>query len=251
MWRRLQYLGGALSVVVAVSTLVYFGIIYRPASCQDGRQNGKESGVDCGGVCNTMCREYIMPPAILWSRSFEVAPGVWNAVAYVENKNAESGAASIAYTFTLFEAGNIPIVERRGTTSLAPHDTAIIVEPSLLVGARVPNRTQITFEHNPAWQSFTAGSIPVVAVKEVLLTNQDSAPRISATIVNESAGDLKAVEATAVAFDAQGNALAASRTIIPNLPRGEKKSIVFTWPMPFSAEATRIEVHARSPLNTP
>ncbi len=50
------------------------------------------------------------------------------------------------------------------------------------------------------------------------------------------------IAVVAVAYGPDGNAVAASRTWVDRLPGGESKSVIFTWPAPWPAEATSLEV---------
>jgi len=47
---------------------------------------------------------------------------------------------------------------------------------------------------------------------------------------------------------ADGNAFAVSRTMLPELARGESKKVVFTWQKPFAEIAAQVDVRVRSPL---
>ena len=244
--RQGLYLGSGLILLLVAGTLFYFLVIYRAPSCMDGVKNGSETGVDCGGNCQNLCPAETLAPTILWSRSFEVAPGVWNAAAYVENHNGNAGARQLRYRFRIFEAGNVLIVERVGMTFLAPGSAAVIVEPSMLVGERKPLLTQFEFLELPQWEKISDGAVPDITVQSSELTNAETLPRISAVARNRSLFDVAAVEATAIVYDAEDNAIAVSKTLLPSLQRGEEKQIVFTWPKPFTTSPTRIDVRARA-----
>src|SRR3989344_3830217 len=70
--------------------LVGYPYLNKPPTCNDGKQNGDESGVDCGGLCLRACIGEVDIISILWSRAFQVVPGRYNAVAYIENHTRNS-----------------------------------------------------------------------------------------------------------------------------------------------------------------
>jgi hypothetical protein len=61
---------------------------------------------------------------------------------------------------------------------------------------------------------------------------EEGGGRLSATLTNNSVRDVGRVAVSAVLFDSQGIARAASKTILNNLPRKSSRPIVFTWPTP-------------------
>ncbi len=234
-------------VLILVSIGAFFLFWYKPPTCMDGRKNGNETGVDCGGSCQKICQGQTMPPVILWSRSFEVVPNIYNAVAYVENTNANAVVRRISYRFKIFEEGNVLITERVGETYLLPRHLSVVVEPSINLGERQPVRTLFEFLELPAWEQVAAQDVPQLSVRGSTLENVTQIPRVVATIQNNGSRDLKEVETTAVLFDAEDNAIAASRSLISALLRGESKQVVFTWPRPFLVPVSRVDVEARSP----
>ncbi len=70
-------------------------------------------------------------------------------------------------------------------------------------------------------------------------------PRLEATVVNKSLVSIPMLDAVAIVYDGDDNAIAASRTIVENLAGEASTPIVFTWPIPFSGSAIRKEVITR------
>ena len=241
-----MYAGGALGAALVIAVAVYFLVFYQAPSCFDLAQNGRETGIDCGGSCEKVCAAEAIPPAVVWSRAFEVAPGVWTAAAYVENKNVDAGVRSLPYRFKFFEEGGVLIAERRGSTFLAPHSIAVIVEPSVSVGKRIPTRTQFDFEALPDWEEIREEMVPSLDVGGIVLERADTLPRVTAAVRNSSNRIVKEIEATALLLDGEENVVGASKTIIPALSREEVKETVFTWPKPFSQDILRVDVRARA-----
>ena len=87
MRRRLLILLVVLTVVGGAVFAYVWPIVNQAPTCTDGKQNGDELGVDCGGGCVDFCSNQITMPTVLWSRAFPVTTNVYNATAYIENKN--------------------------------------------------------------------------------------------------------------------------------------------------------------------
>ena len=129
--RKVTYLSIALSVLVILAAVPISLSLYRPPTCLDGRQNQGEDGVDCGGPCQLLCKSKTLEPIVLWQRFFKVSPGVYNAVAYVQNPNVNSAAYNVPYVFRLYDARNLIIYERKGITAIAPRVTTPVFESGI------------------------------------------------------------------------------------------------------------------------
>lgn len=245
--RRSTYLGIVFIVIIAVFAGLFFLFFNKPPTCADGKQNGEELGIDCGGSCEKVCEVQITDLAILWSRSFRVSDGVYNSVAYVENPNPNARVAEISYTFKLFDDNNILVAERKGKTFISPSGITPIFEGNISTGQRVPIRTFSEFSEIPKW-SQTADEDSPISVGEIVLSREDSSPRIDAVLSNSSIRDTSDIEVVAVVFDATGNAIAVSSTFIDRLSGRSSQDIVFTWPNKFDFSVSRIEIIPRVPL---
>ncbi|MGB4076434.1 MAG: hypothetical protein WBK28_01885, partial [Minisyncoccia bacterium] len=81
-----------------------------------------------------------------------------------------------------------------------------------------------------------------------ILTGEDTAPRVRAEITNPHTKALRNLTLIVTIFDEQGNALAASQTIIAELLPNASTDAVFTWNAPFLGTASVVDVHAVVPL---
>ncbi len=138
--RKLTY-----SIILIVLVILFIGVptyffFHHTPTCEDGVQNQDEKGVDCGGMCKRLCVSDISNPIVLWQRVFQVAPGVYNAVAYIQNPNVQIEVAKVPYTFKLYDANNVLIIQQSGTTFIPADQTFAIFEPSIRTGSRVPVR---------------------------------------------------------------------------------------------------------------
>ena len=247
--RKAMYLFSVLGFFAVVASVpLYFALQTEP-TCFDGRQNQDERGVDCGGVCELICPFDVSPLSLLWSRSFIVANGVYNAVAFIENPNFDVAVLEIPYSFQLYDSENLLIVERRGTTFISTNGITPIFEPRIQTGVRVPVRTFFEFTGPIRWHRINDPKEIVIVEQE--LQNADTEPRIEALVENKSLNEAKDVEVVAVVFDTAGNAMAVSQTLVQQLRGQTKVPIFFTWPLSFNNQAGRLDVIPRVPPRQP
>lgn len=242
--RKGLYALGVLGVLAAVVAVIAIPLFYDEPNCFDGEQNGGELGIDCGGACAQLCEQQIDKPVVRWSRAFEVVPGVYNAVAYVENPNTQAQNTSVTYTFKLFDERNILIAERRGRTFLTRTGIEPIFEPTIETGNRVPARTFFEILDAGSWHK-REDKLPTLSVENRTLTARESAPRLTAQVRNEGLDPVSDIEVVATLFDSADNAVATSRTVISRIESRTSESVVFTWPQPFDATIARIDIIPR------
>jgi hypothetical protein len=138
------------------------------------------------------------------------------------------------------------ITQKTGQTFLPANETFAVFEAGIRTGARVPVRTSFEFTESPTWVQNSAGyKEPSVAAENIILNNDAGLPRIDATVHNQSLDTIKTLSVVAIIYDAGGNAMAASRTVVENLSAQSSAPIAFTWPTPFSSPAVRKEIILR------
>ena len=243
--RKLTYLTGALVLLLLIVAPAAFLLIPR-ASCTDFIQNGDESGVDCGGSCELSCRPLPRAAIIEWARPFMVGKGVASAVAYITNPNREHYALRVPYIFKLYDAGGVLLIEQRGRADFYPQASIPIFAGTLNIGNKVATRALFSFLGEPEWQGIEAARVPRLSVQDQVFV--DAPPRLSATIVNDSLTSYSQVAVTAVLFDQNDNAFAASETVIEVLEKESEAPVVFTWPTTFALPPARILVYPKPPL---
>jgi len=159
-FRRFYYGTGALTIVSCIGVLVYFTNYYVPPGCFDGKQNAGERGIDCGGACVRICSIDVTPPVIRWADSFEIEPGQYNAVAYIENQNAVAATRQLRYTFELTNNG-VVVASRSGTTILPPNSTYPVFEGRIFTDSRqAVTDTSIRLDAVEVWQPAALGHDP-------------------------------------------------------------------------------------------
>lgn len=237
--RQLFYALVVLGVIVVTLFLLGFAFFYRAPTCSDRKMNQDEMGVDCGGKCTKVCEA----PAVsaLWARSVKVADGVYHAVAMVRNPATDAGTTNLPYTFYLYDETNILVAQRSGTMILEPGETVPLLETNIVTRERVPVKTFVEFGQ-AVWRERNRIQSPVVIDSEVLDTES---LRLTARVSNTTAVAVPKVILTALVYGKDEVVLAASQTIISDIPARGTTEAFFTWQEPFTEEVVRTVITSR------
>lgn len=239
--RQFLYIGGAIIVFLFALALPTFIVVYKAPSCTDNKLNQGEEGIDCGGPCTLLCKASALDMIVHWQRSFKVKAGVYNALAYVENPNRESGVTSINYHFEFYDNNNVLIYERRGRTFIPPKKIFGIFESNITTGTRIPVTTFFEFSEEPLWRKDYQQEGSISMTNEVL-SDDNGLPRLSAVLENRGNESVSNIEVVAVVYDASRNAVGVSRTMVDSVAKGGTSQLNFTWPEAFVSPATRLEL---------
>jgi len=242
--RQLFFIGIIVILFFIFGIYVIYPYINKLPTCSDGLQNGEETGVDCGGTCAEACSFEVDEVSVLWSRVFEVIPGRYNAVAYLENHNKTEAINKIKYKFRFADKDNIYIGKREGETFIPASGKFAIFEPGIGVGNSIPVYTTFEFIEAPVWAVVSEEKLEQlkVLVSNIKLEDEDSNPRLSATLKNDSLFNISEINVVALLYDEKGNAVSASRTYLDILNGEESIDINFTWPQPFTEKVISKEV---------
>jgi len=247
-WALRRRLIIVLIIIAVIGGAVFYSLtptIFRAPSCTDGIKNGTETGIDCGGtMCANLCVAEVKVPTVLWARSFPVTDNVYNAIAYVENKN-NAATRAIPYEFRLYDANSIFIARVDGTALIPPLGRYAIVETGIQSGSATVARTTFEFSNTPAvWERVSKDiqDLKVMTSKSNLDTT-GLVPRLTATVTNPSpTARLNNTVIAAILYDANDNAVNVSKTVVPALLHGESAPIFFTWPRALAAPVVRYEL---------
>ena len=77
------------------------------------------------------------------------------------------------------------------------------------------------------------------------ISREEFSPRVDATLENATLESISDIEAVAIVYGEDENALGFSRTFIDKLNKGESQNIAFTWPEPFASNIVKIEIIPR------
>ena len=242
--RRTTYLIGIFVFLALVFGVPIYSQFYKTASCSDGKQNQGETAPDKGGPCILLDERALAPASILWARSFSVRPGIYSAVAYIENPNENAGVRAehaVQYRFGMYDSRNILVAERTGTTFVMPGGITPVFETNIDAGNRTIAHTYFEFTEPLIWERLNDGAKAITINNREVLT-PDSQPRVTATAENTSVTSVSNIAFVVVVFDPGGTARSVSETTSPRLSPGEKQQITFTWPEPFRVKVGRVDI---------
>ncbi len=235
-----------LFFVVVFAVIIYLN--WPQPSCTNGKKDDAEVGVDCGGVCKIACLSQVEPLKVHWVRVFESAPNKYDAVALLENSNAEFGAKTIKYNFRLYDEMGVMVTSRQGTTYVNPQDTFIIYEGNVSTGKRGGVvKAQLDVTTQPLWEKMSREK-PRIVVQQTEYINEPM-PRLRVLVANNSLVDLKNVDFYTVLSGSDNNVMGASATLLDELPRDKMREIFFTWPKPLPENPVRIDIYPRLNLD--
>jgi len=228
---------------LAAIPIVYFVYQYIsiPPTCSDNKQNQEEVGVDCGGPCSLLCKSQTSNPIVSWKRFFLVGSGVYNVVVYVENPNTNAGARDVGYQIRIFNTDGISMYERHGATTIPAKRAVPIVEAGISFGNQTPTRIEFKFDDDIVWYREAVKDVPLYVANNSMI-GATSTPKLTTNITNISSDSYSDVEVVAILYDEIGNAMGASRTYIDKIDGNETIPLTFTWPSPFEATPTKIEI---------
>lgn len=235
--RKMLYILTASFIVLVLGVVLFYTVFSDEPTCSDGARSGGERGVDCGGSCAAICSEDARDPVVLWARPLKIADGFYSAAAYIENRNGGAKAKKARYVFKLVDEKNILVAERYGEVTIAAQRFVPVVESSIATGNRIPARAFFEFIGDFSWEKESEALR--VRVTDQKLSEAEG--RFEVTIVNDSRAEVRDLLIPAVLFDGEGNAQAASKSVIERLAPGASERVVFTWPTGLP-QITRAEV---------
>ncbi|MFT5280603.1 MAG: hypothetical protein ACI9AR_000025 [Flavobacteriaceae bacterium] len=242
--RQLLYFFGTVAVLLFIVFLFILPAINKKPTCFDDMRNGVESGIDCGGDCSKACNAEVSELAVQWARSFEVSNREYNSVAYLENRNPYAGIERISYRFKLLDKENALITQRTGETFINPNGTTAIFEPRI-VGSLNRPVVRTTFEFIPItpWETLSKKTLDAISlpVRDFRFSKEESRPRLSGKILNDSLYTLPELELITILYDERGNAVHSSKTELSYVAPGKETDIFFTWQKPFEEKIVREE----------
>ncbi len=234
-------------VFMALVAVTLIATLYETPSCTDNTKNQDEVGIDCGGSCAYLCTAQTQPPVTLFTRPLSQVQGRTDIIAAVANPNLTAAAKNVHYTITLFGESRTPVHTVSGTLDLPPAKSEggnlLVFVPSAFTGSRpiVSANLEMDVETSKWFRMETDPRI-IPEVGSHTLSNESTLPRVETTLENRSARALSNVKVVVSVFDGAGNVLAASQTIVPNIPAQGTAPAVFTWNAPFSESVARVEI---------
>ncbi len=231
-----------LFIFIAVPVgIVAFILFYEKPNCFDNKQNGSETGVDCGGTCQLLCTVQQIEPVVLWERSFRVADGVYNLLAYVENPNTNAYLKNASYEFKMYNEENVLIGEKTGVISIAPKSARPILVNNVQTFEQIPMRVEFKFTSELVFEQAEPKD-SIILIKDEFIENEKTSPRVKAKIQNLSLKKIEHIDVVVLLYDVFDNVIATSNTYVDVLDSEDVRDIVFTWPQGFVEDVARIEL---------
>ena len=241
--KRQIYIAGAFIVlaILAIGIPTYFHFANKPMTCSDGIQNQGENGVDCGGPCTKICAFDSKQPIVYYTRLFKVSDGKYNVFTLVENTNQGVFSPSAEYSFKVYDAKNVLLVEKKGATVITPGRVFPIFEYGLDVGTRIPQSVSFAISDNINWQS---GRFPEanLSVNNKGFSATGTSPVLEVDIKNNEVHQVTNINAIGLVYDKNENVIAASKTFIDSISSLGTKSIFFAWSTAFSDTPNKTQV---------
>jgi hypothetical protein len=228
-----------LSLLIGVPLYVKFFV--KPPSCFDQKLNQNELETDCGGICERICRSEVNNPEVLFYRFFEVAQGVYNAVALIENSNDSFYATRVPYQMKFYDVDNVLIAESIGETLLSSKKTFPIIEYTIATNERKITRMSFEFLGDIKWQRGVFED-PDIEILEKNLRDDRGVQKLQAKIKNNEVYKVRNIPLIALLYDENDNLVAASHTLVDEVPAKGYFPIVFTWAEAFKNIPTKIDI---------
>lgn len=225
--RQLFYFTIFAGIIGLVGWRVF--VYFTPApTCFDGKQNQEEQGVDCGGPCKK-CVGDIRDLTVVWARLSPAAGGRVDVSALVDNPNLLAGSKSLPYRFKLYDDQGVTVAIRDGVTFLNSAERFVIFEPNIDIKARAPQRVIIEFPDISTleWQRIETLKPNLIVIQKNFVAEPSAA--LEARIRNGEVAPQKDVTVAAILYDEEDNVLAASATLLDEIPAGGERSAYFTW----------------------
>ncbi|OHA59069.1 MAG: hypothetical protein A2571_03480 [Candidatus Vogelbacteria bacterium RIFOXYD1_FULL_44_32] len=247
-WRRRRQFSLIMTVVLFFALVggVFYYFKKPNPSCFDNKKNQTELGVDCGGTCAKVCQTETVALAVLWTRVFEITPGNYSALAYVENANRQFGLPNFTYEFILTDAEGGEITRATGQTFANPKERFMVFSANISAPAGKVARAFVEFPASLVWQRLTKSELKL----EVKRKDWQMAPtpNLTAEVLNGEVRDLRQIPVYVVLSDKNGNAISASATFIDEIKGLTATNIYFTWPLPLVENPTFFDFYAHPNL---
>ena len=239
--RKLIYSSSAMLLIVLVIGVPAFFFFYKSPTCSDGIRNGDETGVDCGGSCQRLCQSAFLVPVVAWTRLENVAPGLYNVAAYIQNLNTNAVAVSVPYHVIIYDSQGVEITEYTGNITLPPHRNTLAFNGAVNMGKRIPVKALFEFTQAPNWRT-AADPLVALSIGDKKYSEDSSGTSLLVTLNNTSVNQISSTDVYVVLYDKDGNALGFSKTVVNNIPAYGSTVAPFTWPTSFNRKVISIEV---------
>ena len=228
--RRTVFAVGLVLLLMASLFPVILLSLKENPTCFDGKRNQGETAVDMGGPCRKLDSRFMQPVSINWVRAVKLRPGMYNAVALIENPNPDAIAPPVKYKMTFYDKDGIIVQTRYGETPIYADKLFPVYESFINTGFSEINRSDMTFLESPQWYKGKKDTSSDIVVKQKRILTGENSSRLETVIVNSGITDKENIYLVAIVSDNKGNAIAVSQSYLPYILSGKESKVVFTWP---------------------
>lgn len=240
--RKTTYVVSFLFIVLIITIPILLSFFIKQPTCFDSIQNQGEQGVDCGGPCTILCRAQYTDPSLLWVRTAKVlSSGTYNLLAYAQNPNIGVGTYLASYTIKIYDRSGVLLYTKPGVTYIPATAHFTVFEDGINIGDKIPARIDFEFGKNFVWQKIENNETNITVASKSIV-NEDTKPRVLATLKNTSLLSINNIESVVILYDVNDNAIAFSRTKTDSIEPGSTSDIVFTWPEVLSDKVYKIDI---------
>lgn len=166
----------------------------------------------------------------IFNELLEVKPGIYDAVAYIQNPNPEYGASKIEYEFIFEDEGGRELYRDGGKTFILPEQSRYIIDSAISLDS---TPYSIIFRiKSVGWERLHPFSSLGLSIADTELLRDEASgiTRFLGVVKNRSPYNLQNIEAQVVLFDSEGSVIAAGETNIQTLLRGTDRFFQIIWP---------------------
>lgn len=234
-WSAQRKLSISLTIIVIAGFIlsgVLFSILHKPPTCDDGVQNGIEDGIDCGGICQTLCP--IEPKKLFdeWVRVFPITKGVYSAVAYVVNQNANLYVPEVQFEIEVYDENGRRITRASQRTPIMPNGITPVFVPRILTHEREAKTASFRLIGEPQFAEAPKQNDDFIFTDVYFEASGDKPPYVRATTRNIGTEPVKSADFVAILYDEDGIAITASRTFEKNIEPQETRVLQYSWVQP-------------------
>jgi hypothetical protein len=179
----------------------------------------------------------------MWVRWSKIqSSNTWNILAYGQNPNIGAGAYNVPYSYKIYDKQGILLYENSGVTYIPPSNNFVVFDDNIAIGDKIPGRVDFQFSTSSIiWQKIQGQELGIMTVSKNLV-GTDTKPKLFVTLKNTTTKPIKNIESLAILYDADGNAVAFSKTKTDIIDSGATSDIVFTWPDKFGTPILKIDI---------
>lgn len=228
-----------------------------PPSCSDSKQNGDETGIDCGGSCNLICPNEVLPLEVKFARAVESEKGLYDLIAFVENKNKDRNVqdSKINYTFSIYDKSGSVIKTITGEAEVPVAQTFPVVVQNVPIdfgnSGNSVSKTAFSIDApSKNWVKVNPvfGNVFFKVESANFVKKNNNMSQLSIKLKNTTKVTFRNISIKITLTSGQGNIVGINDTFLPEVKPNETKELNFTWRNPIDIDNPKIDVY---PIVTP